>query len=193
MPSGASPASTRACVMTAAGASTRDRAWTASTRTESPRATGPPVSTISAIRDGYERVSRRVGACARGSSDRCRAARERDHRLPDVGAPKRGQREEERRAAALHALEPDPAAVRLDEALHDRQPEAGTAAPHRPALPEPIEDVGVVLGRDAASGIGDPEQDLRISWSRAHGDQAAARREPGCIADQVLEDLADAV
>ena len=71
-------------------------------------------------------------------------------------------REEESTPAPRSALDPDASAVSLDDALGDRQPEPGALPPCPGCLPESVEDMGHVLGRDARARIRDPEDDIII-------------------------------
>lgn len=64
-----------------------------------------------------------------------------------------GQKEEKRRALAKLALDPDLPAVRLDDALGNLEPQAGAVACALFGLPEAVEEVRYLLGRDAAAGI----------------------------------------
>ena len=57
------------------------------------------------------------------------------------------------------ALRPDAAAVRLDDGLADGEAEPGPASVGGLGLPEPIEDVGQVLGGDARPGVAHREDD----------------------------------
>ena len=82
-----------------------------------------------------------------------------------------GSGEEEGRAPARLRLDPHDAAVRLDEALDDRQPEPGAAVLAGRAvvdLEEGIEDALLVLGRHADAGV-----------AHRHLDRARARRPSG--------------
>ena len=73
------------------------------------------------------------------------------------------QGERERRPAALLGLDPDPAAVLLDDVAGDRQAEARAAAPDaRPVdLVEPLEDPRLVGLRDADAVVLDRDDDAR--------------------------------
>ena len=80
-----------------------------------------------------------------------------------AGAAVSREAERERRAAAgaSRSRDGDRAAVRLDEALHERQPEAeAAAAPIERAvgLRERLEDAGEHLRRDAHAGIRDGDR-----------------------------------
>src|SRR5439155_27065841 len=105
-------------------------------------------------------------------------------------APLRRKREADPRAAARAVLGPDAAAVRLDEAARDRQPEAGTAAAARSgcvAAPEAVEHPPHGLGREALARVLDREPHLRRAGLDADGDGAVARRVPQRVRDEVEE------
>jgi hypothetical protein len=75
--------------------------------------------------------------------------------------------------------------VRVHEALDDGKAEAGAAPLGPRALPEAIEDVRDVLGRDAAAGVLHPEEDLAALRRRADGHAAAAKTVPfGYLVEQ---------
>ena len=82
-----------------------------------------------------------------------------------------------RASLAELALDPDPAAVQLDEPLREREPEAGPLAllDARLGLLELLEDPLVVLGRDARAGVGDRDPHLAVDPRRAHVDAARRR------------------
>src|SRR5689334_11447666 len=61
-----------------------------------------------------------------------------------------------RRACAGDALDLETSAVRIDDAFDDRKAEADAVTPTR-RLPEPVEDMRQVLGRDARAGVRDPQ------------------------------------
>ena len=62
------------------------------------------------------------------------------------------------------------AAVRLDDALDDRQAEAGAMLSRLARLPQPLEHVRQVFGGDADAGVRHPEQDVPVARRRADGD-----------------------
>src|SRR5437764_7483780 len=76
---------------------------------------------------------------------------------PEGAEPKlaagRGQGEREARAGARLALDPDAAAVGVDDALRDRQAETGAAIAGLAASPVALEQVGHLVGRDAGAGV----------------------------------------
>ena len=79
------------------------------------------------------------------------------------------QRERERRAHALLGLDPDPAAVLLDDVARDREAEARAADPRdaRPVdLVEPLEDPGLVGLRDADPVVLDGRDQLGVDAPR---------------------------
>ena len=78
------------------------------------------------------------------------------------------------------------AAVRLDDALGDREPEAGAAALIALGLPEAVEQARELLGGDALSVVAHRETDSRApSAGSADLDQAAPARELDRVADEV--------
>ena len=95
-------------------------------------------------------------------------------------------------------LDPDPAAVLLDDVAGDRQPEtgpAGLAADPRPVdLVEALEDPGLGGPRDADPVVGDGDDDL---VGRPHrtltADVAAVGAELHRVVEEVDEDLAEPV
>src|SRR4051794_29059406 len=90
------------------------------------------------------------------------------------------QREAEPRAAALAALEPDAAALRLDERAGDREAEAGALArsrrPRAVAAPEAVEDAALGAGRHAVAGVFDRDLDLLEMVGRGDRDRAVGGR-----------------
>src|SRR5437763_2472190 len=103
------------------------------------------------------------------------------------------QREVERRPLSRLALRPDLSAVRLDDALGDRQAEARAEARGALRLPVGVEDVLQILVRDARAGVADDEEHLAVVARGAAGDAAARRRELHRVADEIREHLRDAV
>ena len=75
------------------------------------------------------------------------------------------------------AVDPDPAAVQLDEPLRERKPEAGALALLDACLGllELLEDPLLILGRDAGTGVGDRDPHLAVDPRRAHVDGPARR------------------
>ena len=89
------------------------------------------------------------------------------------------------------ALDPDTAAVCLDDALRDVQAKPRACAPRLARLPEPIEQVRQALRGNSRSRVGDAEHHLATGGARANIDAAAPRRELERVADEVGEDLED--
>src|SRR6266852_6424686 len=88
------------------------------------------------------------------------------------------QGERERAALSRHAFDPDPPAVKLDEALRECQPEAGAlAGPLAPGLPEFLEDALLIVCCDPDPRI--PDLDANVTVLGADGDLHATtvRRE----------------
>ena len=86
-----------------------------------------------------------------------------------------GQREHERASLADLAVAPDPAAVHLDEALRQREPETGpfVLPGTGVGLLELLEDPVEILGGDARAGIGDGDPHLAVRLRRGDVDQPA--------------------
>ena len=61
------------------------------------------------------------------------------------------------------------------------------------ALPEPIEQAWNVFRSDTVAGVGDPERHVPVLRPGAHGNATARLGEFDGVADQVLEDLEQAV
>ena len=57
------------------------------------------------------------------------------------------------------------------------------------AAPEPVEDVGQLVGGDADAGVGDLEHGVAAGQPGAHGDPAAGRGELQRVGEQVGDDL----
>ena len=91
-------------------------------------------------------------------------------RPPRLGAARRRDGEEEDAAFAELALDPDAAAVRLDDPLDDRQAQARAVLSGLARLPQAFEHVRQVIGGDAAAGVRHPEQDVFVRARRADGD-----------------------
>ena len=81
--------------------------------------------------------------------------------------------------------------MQLDDALDQRQAEAGAGAPRLgPARAlELLEDALVVFRRDADAGVGDGEQRGLVLDPAGDGDGAARRRELDGVGDQVAQRL----
>src|SRR5262249_44274206 len=88
----------------------------------------------------------------------------------------RGQRGAESRALAGRALHPDLVATRLDQVLHDREPQPGAALLARaPAIDavEALEDAHAVGVGDARPAVGDVDPDRAILVTDSHVDALA--------------------
>src|SRR5262249_16796884 len=94
---------------------------------------------------------------------------------------RRRQADLERGAMTLApALRADNAAVRLHEALDDREPEpqpSVLAGRRGVALAEPLEDMREELGPDAVASVGDGDMDLGPDARQTNADLAAVGRE----------------
>src|SRR3989441_7271405 len=104
----------------------------------------------------------------------------------------RGQREAEGAAPARLALDPDAAAVQLDQALGQRQPEAGPFLLARVvarSLPELLEDDRLVFLWDADPRVRDGDHDALSVRLCIHGDRAVLLGELHRVGEQVDEDL----
>src|SRR5262249_38270492 len=92
------------------------------------------------------------------------------------------------------AVEPDAAAVGLDEAAADREADSGSAGAtgHRAVdAIEAIEDALGVLGRDADAVIADAEGDRAAVGGGVEDDPAGVRRVLDGVLDQVAQHLLD--
>jgi len=95
----------------------------------------------------------------------------------------------EARAAARFAAHVDAAVVLLDDAVGERQAQAG-AATHGLGREERVEDARQMLGSDAAAVVLDLDPDLVPGVAAAHDDQAALRADRlGRVDEQVQEHL----
>ena len=114
---------------------------------------------------GHDPRRRRVPRRAAPADPVGRAGRHpgRDDRDRDpVDDARHGEAEPEA-GRALARLRADPPAARLDELLHDGQPDAGATARPVARLLDPVEaleDAVEVLGRDAVAGVGDRHQEV---------------------------------
>ena len=97
------------------------------------------------------------------------------------------QLEHERRALAGQRLGPHPAAVGLEEAARDRQPEPGAGGRRSPATVERLEDPLQLLARDAGAAVADPQQDLRWRAARARTATGSSAGEAGGVLEHVGE------
>src|SRR4029079_1234461 len=90
------------------------------------------------------------------------------------------------------ALEPDPAAVALDDRLGDRQPEAGPgdgALERARAAEEALEQLLLLVLGEADAGVLDLDQGNAVRRREAHLDAAARRRALERFRDEVVEHL----
>src|SRR5207248_5615907 len=90
----------------------------------------------------------------------------------------RRQRDDESGATRRHALEVDRAPHGVDQPLANRQPEAASLAAvalRISQLEELVEDVRVMLGRNALSGIRDAELDRSLAELRRNLHRARVR------------------
>src|SRR5262252_4250951 len=90
-----------------------------------------------------------------------------------------GQREDEAAAVSGLALDPDAAAVQLDEPLREREAEAGAFSLllSDVGLLELLEDAFLVFGGDARAGIRDRDAHLAVVSRGRDDDASAAGRE----------------
>ena len=79
--------------------------------------------------------------------------------------------------------------MRVDDAFGNGQPEPGAAAIGAAGLPEPIEDPGQMVGRNAGPGVHHRKPNLVAVASRDHVDAAAGRRELDGVVQQITECL----
>ena len=98
------------------------------------------------------------------------------------------QLDHERRRLAGQRLDPDLAAVGLDEPAHDRQPEAGAAVAGGlgPRAVERLEDPLALGLRDARAAVDEAQQDPPADVARADGDRVAVGVPVGVL-EQVRE------
>src|SRR4051794_36716355 len=102
-----------------------------------------------------------------------RVARATTHR------PLRARHAEAHARPDARVLEPDAAAVGLDDRSRDGEAETGRAVASRRALGalhERIEDACAVGGRDALAGVRDLDLDHAVARLGAHHDAAVGRR-----------------
>ena len=104
--------------------------------------------------------------------------------------------EEERAAAALGALDPEPSAHQLDESQRDREPQPRAAvAPRRRAvrLRERLEDLSLLLRSYADAGVADREVErhaVRAHRLHAHAENDfTRRRELDGVPHHIQQDL----
>src|SRR5438552_11940766 len=101
-----------------------------------------------------------------------------------------GQADRERRSAPGRAVDLDRTAELLDELAHDVEAETGAAVRALVGavdLPEHLEDVREVLGRNADASVAHGE-DRRVGAQLAADDDLAAGSELEGVADEVLQD-----
>src|SRR5215510_9465803 len=103
------------------------------------------------------------------------------------------QRERERRAHTLLTLHPDSTTVELHKlpAQGESQARALHLLGRRPHLAELLEDLLLILGSDADSGVADGDLHDSILWHCAHVDPSALGRELDRVGQQVQDDLPD--
>src|SRR5206468_1511215 len=85
------------------------------------------------------------------------------------------QIDDERRSLTLLALDPEPAAVLLDDSIAERQPQAGPLPllfGREEGFQDPLED----FGRDAGTVVRDPHLDASFEDSRGQPDRVSATR-----------------
>src|SRR5690606_31217126 len=104
-----------------------------------------------------------------------------------------GELEGERRAATGAVLQPDLTAVRLHDALGDREAETRPTVLPPTAVPESIEDVRHVLFGHTGAGVFDGNHDRTRARAGAQRDRAPCRGELDRVPDEVGEHLEDAV
>ena len=104
-----------------------------------------------------------------------------------------GNREKESTPFAHCTFDPDATPVSLDDAFGDRKSEPGAQTPGLGCLPEPVKDMGYVLGRDAGARIRHSEDDLMIPRRRADREATVSFRELDRVADQVFEYLKESI
>ena len=97
------------------------------------------------------------------------------------------------RPAARRAFDPNPAAMRLDDIFHDREPEPGAAGVAGSVLVdavEPFEDVRLVVGGNAGSVVGDADTNFRVMTGGGDADAGifGAAMSEG-VAEQVGENF----
>ena len=85
-----------------------------------------------------------------------------------------GSDDDESRAAALRRLDMDRAAMRLHDAVAERQPDAGSGADLLGGE-ERLEDARQDLLRDAGAGVADPDDDTAASWRRGRAETVILR------------------
>src|SRR5262245_11017294 len=100
------------------------------------------------------------------------------------------QRHEERAPLAEFRLDPDAAAVGLDEHTGDVKSHAETRRPRpRSGAVEAVEEARQVLGGDTGAVVADRDQRLVRTRLDGDDDDAAAREVLDRVAEQVLQDL----
>ena len=104
----------------------------------------------------------------------------------------RRQREDEAAAVSGFALDPDPAAVELDESFREREPEPCPLSLVRPGvgLLELLEDPLLVTGCDSRPGVGDRHLHLAVGAGGRDDDAPACRGELDRVREQVEDHLA---
>src|SRR6185437_14723458 len=93
-----------------------------------------------------------------------------------VRQPGDWQGEEEGAPHPEFALDPDAAAVRADNAASDGETQSGPShAARAPHMPESIENVWQVLGRDAGAAVANPDRHIVDARRCTDGHRRAAR------------------
>src|SRR5690606_33282866 len=138
-------------------------------------------------------LTRRAGRGGAGSRSKAGVMGGGPASRPASASSTRRHGHEEPRAAALLALDPDAAAVRLDDALGDGEAEADAAAARVAGLPEAVEEVRELIGRDAGPGVADLEAHLVAIAFDVDAHAPAFGRELDGVADEVAERLEQAV
>ena len=104
------------------------------------------------------------------------------------------QRKREAASLADFALHRNRTAVRLDQALRDREAKTGAAISLRRAgLVELLEDGCQLVRRDAHSGIPDGHIGESVVPPRRDRHLAATRRKLQCVAGKIVENLTKAL
>src|SRR5438093_2398327 len=96
-------------------------------------------------------------------------------------------------AYTCRALDPDPAAVCLDNPFGNGQPQSGAKVRSPLRLPVSLEDVRQILRPDAWPGVSDRELNKPVDGLRPNGDCSSFGGELECVPDQIREDLLNAI
>src|SRR6478672_3873129 len=101
-----------------------------------------------------------------------------------------GELDDERRSATGRLADPDAAAVRLDDRVHDREPDTPAAAAGAVGAVEALEDVGALVGRYAVSVVADVQRDVeRVHAADEDLDRGAGRGVDPGVGHEVGDDL----